>query len=69
MRARWQAAAWTTADDVGTTKPAPDLLEVALHKVDGRDAITFGDSTWDCEASRRLGAPAIGVLTGGFCRA
>jgi phosphoglycolate phosphatase-like HAD superfamily hydrolase len=68
VRARGLAAAWTSSDDVETTKPAPDLLEVALRRVGGRHAITIGDSTWDCEASRRLGAPAIAVRTGGFCR-
>jgi phosphoglycolate phosphatase-like HAD superfamily hydrolase len=24
------------------------------------------DSTWDCQAARRLQLPAIGLLTGGF---
>ena len=66
VRARGLAAAWTTADDVGTTKPAPELLEVALRKGGGSSALTIGDSTWDCEASRRLGADAFAVRTGGF---
>jgi phosphoglycolate phosphatase-like HAD superfamily hydrolase len=26
----------------------------------------LGDSTWDCEAAKRLDVPTIGVLTGGF---
>lgn len=64
--AREVASAWTTADDVGTTKPSPELLEVALRKVGGTSAVTLGDSTWDGEASRRLGAPSYAVLTGGF---
>jgi len=25
-----------------------------------------GDSTWDCEAAKRVGVATIGVLTGGF---
>jgi HAD superfamily hydrolase (TIGR01549 family) len=68
VRARDLAEAWTTADDVGTTKPAPDLLEVALEKGGGSSAVIVGDSTWDCEASRRLGAECIAVRTGGFGR-
>jgi phosphoglycolate phosphatase-like HAD superfamily hydrolase len=68
LRARGAAEAWTTADDVETTKPAPDLLEVALRKGGGSSALTIGDSTWDCEASRRLGAECFVVRTGGFGR-
>ncbi len=68
VHARGVAEAWTTADDVSTTKPAPDLLEVALRKGNGSSALTIGDSTWDCEASRRLGAESFAVLTGGFGR-
>jgi HAD superfamily hydrolase (TIGR01549 family) len=58
--------AWTTSDDVDATKPEPDLLAVARDRVGGRDPITVGDSTWDCEAARRLGIVALGVRTGGF---
>jgi phosphoglycolate phosphatase-like HAD superfamily hydrolase len=28
-----------------------------------------GDSTWDCEASKRVGLDTIAVLTGGFSKA
>lgn len=34
----------------------------------GSSALTIGDSTWDCEASRRLGAGCFVVRTGGFVR-
>ena len=64
VRARDLAAARTTADDVGTTKPAPDLLEVAMRKAGGSSVVTIGDSTWDCEASRRLGAACIADTDG-----
>jgi phosphoglycolate phosphatase-like HAD superfamily hydrolase len=68
VRARGLAAAWTASDDVETTKPAPDLLEVALREVGGSDSVTIGDSTWDCQAARRLGGDAVAVRIGGFCR-
>jgi HAD superfamily hydrolase (TIGR01549 family) len=58
---------WTTSADVESTKPAPDLLAVAMKKappVD--DVVTIGDSVWDCAAAGRLGVPAVAVLTGGF---
>ncbi|GHH31580.1 HAD family hydrolase [Lentzea cavernae] len=58
--------AWTTSDDVEDSKPAPDLLEVALRQVKGERAVIIGDSVWDCEAAKRIGLPSIGLLTGGF---
>jgi HAD superfamily hydrolase (TIGR01509 family) len=66
LAARDVADAWTTSEDVENTKPAPDLLAVALGKVDATGAVTFGDATWDCLAARRLGLPAVTLRTGGF---
>ncbi|HEX6918618.1 MAG TPA: HAD family hydrolase [Actinomycetes bacterium] len=66
LGARDLADAWTTSEDVENTKPEPDLLAVAIEKVGGGDAVTFGDSTWDCVAAGRLGVPAVAVRTGGF---
>ena len=58
---------YTTSSDVEATKPSPDLVQVALERVDGdRPAVLIGDSTWDCEAAERAGIPAVGLLTGGF---
>lgn len=66
---RQLVSAWTTAEDVETTKPAPDLLEVALRKGGGTTALTVGDSVWDCEAARRIGLESHAVRTGGICEA
>ncbi|WP_395727247.1 HAD family hydrolase [Nakamurella sp.] len=66
LDARGLADAWTTSSDVEATKPAPDLLEVALAKVDGAGAVMIGDSTWDCLAAGKLGIPTLAVRTGGF---
>jgi phosphoglycolate phosphatase-like HAD superfamily hydrolase len=60
---------WTSAEDVSKTKPAPDLLDVALRRVGGRRACLIGDSTWDCAAAQRAGLPCIALLTGGFAEA
>jgi HAD superfamily hydrolase (TIGR01549 family) len=61
---------WTTASDVEDTKPAPDLLQVALDKAPAHDdVITIGDSIWDCLAANRISIPSIAVLTGGFAEA
>jgi HAD superfamily hydrolase (TIGR01509 family) len=59
--------------DVDTTKPAPDVLELAHRQaapeLDAGNALVVGDATWDCEAARRAGMTPVGVLTGGFGRA
>jgi HAD superfamily hydrolase (TIGR01549 family) len=60
------ADAWTTSDDVEATKPAPDLVHVALDKVGRRSGVMVGDSTWDCIAAGKAGVPSLAVRTGGF---
>jgi HAD superfamily hydrolase (TIGR01549 family) len=66
---RSSVAAWTTADDVDTTKPAPDLLAVARDRVGGRRPLAIGDSPWDCRAAEQLDIPSVAVRTGGFAAA
>lgn len=66
LNARELAQAWTTSDDAERTKPAPDLVETAMAKVDGVDAVMIGDSTWDAKAAQRAGLPTYAVRTGGF---
>jgi HAD superfamily hydrolase (TIGR01509 family) len=66
LDARELVDGWTTSADVETTKPAPDLLEVALEKAGGGPAVMIGDATWDCEAAARAKLPSIALLTGGF---
>ncbi|MEU4765257.1 HAD family hydrolase [Actinosynnema sp. NPDC023794] len=57
----------TSSDDVADSKPAPDLIEAALRRVDrGGRAVVIGDSVWDCEAAARAGLPAVCLRTGGF---
>jgi HAD superfamily hydrolase (TIGR01549 family) len=66
LNARELAEAWTTSEDAEETKPAPDLVETAMAKVNGVDAVMIGDSTWDAKAAKRAGLPTYAVLTGGF---
>jgi len=58
--------------DVGTTKPAPDVLalahEQAAPHVDRARVLVVGDATWDCEAARHASMTPVGVLCGGFSR-
>ncbi len=67
LDARELADSWTTSADVEATKPAPDLVQVALEKGRASEgAVMVGDSTFDCEAAGRAGVSTIAVLTGGF---
>jgi phosphoglycolate phosphatase-like HAD superfamily hydrolase len=60
----------TFCGDVDASKPAPDLVEVALDKagVPAEDAVFVGDTVWDVQACRKASVPCIGVLRGGFSR-
>jgi HAD superfamily hydrolase (TIGR01549 family) len=69
LDARELADGWTTSADVEATKPEPDLVQAAVDKAGGGDAVMVGDSTWDCEAAKRAGLQTVAVLTGGFSEA
>ena len=63
------AERWTTSEDVGSTKPAPDLLQVALKKIgepEDAPSVVIGDSVFDVEAAKNAGMPALVVRSGGF---
>lgn len=66
LEARDLVQGWTTAADVGRTKPHPDLIHAALEMGGGGPATMVGDSTWDVKAAERAGLPTLAVLTGGF---
>jgi HAD superfamily hydrolase (TIGR01509 family) len=60
----------TSAADVERSKPAPDLVRLALDKARTRPeaAVFVGDSVWDMQASGKAGVPCIGLLSGGVSR-
>jgi HAD superfamily hydrolase (TIGR01549 family) len=69
LDARDLADGWTTSEDVEETKPAPDLLQVALKKIGEpihAPSLVIGDSVYDVEAAKNAGMPAIVVRSGGF---
>ena len=66
LEARNLATDWTTSADVEATKPQPDLVQAAMDKAGTDSALMVGDTSWDCEAARRAGIPAVAVMTGGF---
>ena len=56
--------------DADQSKPAPDIVQVALDRAGlpaGR-AVFVGDTVWDVHACRRAGLPCVAVLTGGVGR-
>ncbi len=69
LDARELADGWTTSKDVEATKPAPDLLHVALRTIgepEDAPAVVVGDSVFDVLAARKAGMPALVVRSGGF---
>jgi HAD superfamily hydrolase (TIGR01549 family) len=60
----------TSAEDVDTAKPEPDIIHVALEKggVTAAHAVMIGDSSWDMIAAKRAGVASIGLLSGGTGR-
>ncbi len=58
----------TSASEAGASKPAPDLVEIALDRagVEPGRAVFVGDAVWDVHACRNAGVPCVAVLTGGI---
>ncbi len=56
----------TTGDDVARTKPAPDIVALALEMAGTTAAVLVGDSTHDVRAAARAGIGCVGLLTGGY---
>jgi HAD superfamily hydrolase (TIGR01509 family) len=56
------------ASDVGSPKPAPDLLLASCRELGAEPTQTtlVGDSPWDAEAAVKIGMRCVGVRTGGF---
>jgi phosphoglycolate phosphatase-like HAD superfamily hydrolase len=58
----------TSSDDAEESKPAPDIFEVVLKKleIEGMEAVAIGDTPYDAEAAGKAKIATIGVLCGGF---
>ncbi|MET7395479.1 HAD family hydrolase [Dactylosporangium sp. NPDC005572] len=61
----------TSADDAGESKPAPDIVEVALKRsgLSADEVVFVGDSVWDVQAAGHLAIPCIGLTSGGVSAA
>jgi HAD superfamily hydrolase (TIGR01509 family) len=58
----------TSGSDVEQSKPAPDIVEAALHKLalPANDVIMLGDTPYDIEAAGKLAIRVIAFRGGGF---
>jgi HAD superfamily hydrolase (TIGR01509 family) len=61
----------TGADDAEVSKPAPDIVRVALDRtgLKPEEVVFVGDSVWDVYASAQLAIPCIGLTCGGISAA
>lgn len=61
----------TSSEDAEQSKPAPDIFQVALKKLElaGAHAVAIGDTPYDAEAAGKAGIRTIGMLCGGFAEA
>ena len=64
-----RASGVTNSGDVRHSKPAPDLLRLALEQVaadaSAEPAVMVGDTVWDCHAGVGAGVPVVAVRSGG----
>jgi HAD superfamily hydrolase (TIGR01509 family) len=70
LRADDAIDAATSSADVERSKPAPDLVRVALGKarVGPEAAVFVGDTVWDVQACGKAAVPCVGLLSGGVGR-
>jgi len=60
----------TFSGEVEQSKPAPDLVQVALDKagVPAGEAVFVGDTFWDVQAATEAGVRCVCFLSGGISR-
>lgn len=66
---RSHLTAVVTGSDGAATKPAPDMVRLAVERAGApggtSGAIVVGDATWDALSAEAAGVPCIGVRSGG----
>ena len=60
--------ATTSSDDAENSKPDPDIVQAALHRLGERpeDVVMIGDTPYDIEAAARAGIKSIAFRSGGW---
>jgi membrane protein len=61
-------AATTSADDVDSSKPDPDIFQAALKKAGAGpdEAVVVGDTPYDIQAACKAGLRTLAFRSGGF---
>ena len=62
---RHHLAALVTGSDDAATKPAPDMVELAIERAGGGRAIVIGDAVWDVLSAEAAGVACVGLRSGG----
>ncbi len=67
LEAEGKISGVVSSSDVESSKPAPDIFEEALRRVEASpdETVCVGDSIWDVEAANEAGIRTVGVLSGG----
>lgn len=70
LEARSLLSGTTSKDDVGHSKPCPDIFAAALERSGcaADEAIVVGDTPYDIDAARSAGLSTLAVLSGGFSK-
>ncbi|UUR09077.1 HAD family hydrolase [Sphingomonas glaciei] len=68
LDARGIVDGWTSADDVGHSKPSPDLFKAAARKAGVRpeESLVVGDTPYDIDAATAAGIRTVAVRSGLF---
>jgi phosphoglycolate phosphatase-like HAD superfamily hydrolase len=58
----------TSSDDAENSKPDPDIVDAAIHRVHANRSATamLGDTPYDVEAATRAGIPIVALECGGW---
>jgi HAD superfamily hydrolase (TIGR01549 family) len=58
--------AFACGDDVECGKPSPDIIRIALDRIDakGRPSVMIGDTVFDAKAAGQAGIASVGLMTG-----
>jgi HAD superfamily hydrolase (TIGR01509 family) len=61
----------TSSADVESSKPAPEIFEVAMREngLDPERTIVVGDTVWDIRAAKNAGLSCIALMSGGISEA
>lgn len=66
VESRARPSAVVTGSDEAASKPAPDLVQLAVERAGGTEAIAVGDAVWDALAAEAAGIACIGLRSGGI---